>query len=128
VAPLLALRQPLDFAQRWAKWRRARAEADALEAQRLAAAAGIGFELERAYHDAREARARLKASEKGMRTAQGWLAAVKQNIDIGTADSRDLVEAARAYYELRLRFYQAIHDLNVAIAGLRKASGLPVAG
>jgi hypothetical protein len=62
-----------------------------------------------------------------MHTAQGWLNAVRDNIDLGTADSRDLVEAARSYYELRLRFYQAIADVNIGVALLRKATGVAIA-
>jgi hypothetical protein len=42
---------------------------------------------------------------------------------VGTGNARDLVEAARNYFELRLRHLQSIMDVNVAVTQLKMASG-----
>ena len=42
---------------------------------------------------------------------------------VGTGSPRDLVEAARNYFELRLRHLQAIMDVNMAVTQLKMASG-----
>jgi len=123
----LTLHQPLDFVERHAHYLKARADADQMAAQRKLAETGIGWEIAQAWANLTEARKRLKVADRGQHVAQGWLNAVRENIDLGTADSRDLVEAARSYYELRLRYYQAIFDANVDVAVLRKASGVEIA-
>ncbi len=123
----LALHQPLDIAERLAKLRHAHADADLLAAQADLAKAGIGFEIDQAFAGLVEARKRVAIAEEAQRKARGWFTAEQQNVDTGTSDSRTLVEAARSYIELRLRYYQAIHDLNLASAQLRRASGVDVA-
>jgi outer membrane protein TolC len=123
----LTLHQNLDLFERHAKYVHARADANVLAAQRTLALAGIGFEIATAYQNLVEARRRMAIADKGQHVAQGWLNAIRQNLDLGTSDSRDLVEAARAYYELRLRFYQSIYDLNLDVAILRKATGVEIA-
>jgi multidrug efflux system outer membrane protein len=123
---LLTFRQPLDFAQKISRWRHAGADADLLAARRRLAVDGIHFEIARAHADLTEARRRLASTERGQRTAQGLLAAMRQNLDLGTVGPRDLVDAARSYFELRLGYFQAIMDVNVTLAVLRRASGLEV--
>ncbi|HEX2569917.1 MAG TPA: TolC family protein [Polyangia bacterium] len=121
---LLTFRQPLDFAQKVARWRHAGADAELLAARRRLAVDGIHFEIARAYADLTEARKRLMNTERGQRTAQGLLTAIRQNLDLGTVTPRDLVDAARSYFELRLGYFQSIMDVNVALAVLRRAAGL----
>src|SRR5205823_6051970 len=108
----LGLRQPLDLVQRWARFAHARADYRSFQAQRALALTGIGFQIAEAYANLAEARRRLGALDKGLHVSQGWLNAVRENIDAGTAEARDLVDAARSYYDLRLRYYQAIFDVN----------------
>jgi len=45
---------------------------------------------------------------------------------VGVAESRDLVDSARSYFELRLKHLQSIMDVNMAVAGLKQASGMLV--
>ena len=42
------------------------------------------------------------------------------------AESRDLVDAARSYFELRMRHLQSIMDVNMAMATLKQAAGVLV--
>ena len=104
--------------------RHAEADADVVTAQRHLVRGGVDFEVERAYADLAEARRRMGSGERGQKTARGWLNAVRQNMDLGTAQPRDLVDSARSYFELRISYFQAIMDVNLATAALRRAAGL----
>lgn len=123
----LALEQPLDLVEKFARLRHAHADADLLSAQQRLALAGIGFEIDQAYAGLVEARERVRLSEQVQKEARGWLNQVQQNLDLGTEEPRNLIEAARAYFEQRLRYFQAIFDVNVATAQLRRATGVDVA-
>jgi outer membrane protein TolC len=122
----LGIRQPLDIGQRFGRWRHARADANMLDAQRMAAREGFNYEIRRVHAELTEARRRMKATEAGQKAARGWLNAVQQNIDLGTSEPRDLIDAARSYFELRVAFLQSIMDVNVSTAALRRASGVDV--
>ncbi len=124
----LAFRQPLDLGQRLARLGHARADAEMFAAQRELALVGFRWEIDQVYNDLTEARKRTEATERGQKLARGWFTAVQQNIDLGIGEPRDLIEAGRAYFDLRLRYYQAIMDVNVNIGRLRRASGVEVAG
>jgi outer membrane protein TolC len=121
---LLVMRTQLDIPERLAKHRQARADERALEAKRREALGGIALEIERAYADAEEARKRADETNHGEKLARGWYNAVDQNLQLGTAEARDLVDAARSYFELRLKHLQSIMDMNIAVAALRRASGV----
>lgn len=120
----LAVRQPIDFFQRWARMKNAQADASLFEAKRALALTGMDFEIRAVYAELEEAKRRLAATDHGQHTARGWLTAVKQTLDLGTADPRDLADAARRYVELRLRYLLAIVDVNISSARLKRVSGL----
>jgi outer membrane protein TolC len=120
----LALRQPLDFALRLAAFDKARAQERAYEQQRKQALGGIALEIDKAYAEADEARKRQSLTAHGEKIARGWYNSVDQLLQVGTVESRDLVDAARNYFELRLQHLSAIMDLNVALAGLKRAAGV----
>ncbi|MSP60643.1 MAG: TolC family protein [Myxococcales bacterium] len=123
----LGIRQPLDLVLRYGVFSHAGADVALLEAQRSGALLQFEFEVAQGHANLVEARRRLDAAERGQKYARGWLTAIQQNLDLGTGESRDLIDAARGYFELRLRYYQAIHDVNVATAQLRRSSGIEVA-
>src|SRR5581483_407617 len=68
----LALRQPLDIAERLARMEHARADAGLLAAQERLAHAGIGFEIDQAFAGLAEARRRLQLAEAAQKKARGW--------------------------------------------------------
>jgi outer membrane protein TolC len=120
----LAARQPLDIPLRLASWDKARAEERAFAQKRKEALGGIALEIEKAYADADAARKRNKLTAHGEKIARGWYNSVDQLLQVGTVESKDLVDAARSYFELRLQHLSAIMDLNVALAGLKRAAGV----
>lgn len=123
---LLALRQPLDLGPRIARLRKAEADVRQFDAKRRELLGGGALEIERAYNDVQEARGRLKVAETAERRARGWLQGVKQAMDVGTAESRDMTEALRAYFDQHLLVIRTINDLNVQCAALRRTAGMEV--
>ena len=121
---LLTLRMPLDLAQRHSRLVQARADERAAEARRKASLGSIALEIETAYANAEEARARLERTHHAEKLARGWYRAVDDQVQLGVGQSRDLVEAARSYFEMRMRHLQAIMDTNVALVYLRRMTGV----
>lgn len=122
----LGLRMPLDFGPRAARLQKAMADLRQYQARRREAIGGGIVELERSYRDLQEAQRRLKAAEVAERRARGWLQGIKQNMDVGTAESRDMIDALRAYFEQRLLVLRAINDVNTMTAVVRRQAGLPI--
>ena len=116
----------LDFGPKTARLQRSVAELRQFEARRREALGGGALEIERVYNDLIEATKRYRAADRAERRARGWLQGIKQNIDVGTADSRDMIDALRTYYEQHVNVLRALNDATVQLAFLRRLSGLEV--
>jgi outer membrane protein TolC len=119
----LALRYNLDIAGRVATWRKAKADERVLEARRRQALGGITLEIENAWLETSVARKKSDLLSHSEKVARGWYNSVDQALTVGTGNARDLVEAARNYFELRLRHLQSIMDVNMAVTQLKMATG-----
>jgi outer membrane protein TolC len=119
----LAMRYNIDVATRVGAWKKARADERLLEARRRQALGGIAIEIESAWIDTTTARKKSDLLSHSEKVARGWYNAVDQALSVGTGNARDLVEAARNYFELRLRHLQAIMDVNMAVTQLKMATG-----
>lgn len=122
----LGLRMGLDFGPKTARLQRATAELRQYQARRQEALGGGALEIERTYNDLVEAIKRYRAAETGERRARGWLQGIKQNIDVGTAESRDMTDALRSYFDQHVHVLRALNDVNVQAAMLRRLCGLEV--
>ncbi len=102
-----------------------RAQAQARRAEALGQLAGdlAAFEVGRAYAQARAARDRLEAAERGLTSARGWVASVMQAEAIGAIESKDFADALVAFFTIRARQAQSAYDWNLAIFSLRRALG-----
>ncbi|MGZ3426924.1 MAG: TolC family protein, partial [Polyangia bacterium] len=114
----LVLRYNLDVPERLATRAKAVADERTITARRRQALGGIYIEIENAWLDARAARRRSELLAHSEKVARGWYNAVDQNLQVGVAESRDLVDAARNFFELRMRHLQSIMDVNMATATL----------
>jgi outer membrane protein TolC len=120
----LQLHQPLDFGIRSGRYLQARHEELQKRALLAASIASFSTELAQAHANWDEARGRAEETGRGERVARGWFNAVDQSSNTGlVADSREMIEAARNYFEFRLRHLSAIFDANLALATLRRAAG-----
>jgi outer membrane protein TolC len=121
-----ALRMPLDLFVKNAHAQRLRAEAREADLRRSEALGGIGFEVEKAYTEMKEADQRLKTLQKGEKAARQWIAAIMQNISVGLAEARDFSDALLAYFQAHTRCVQALYDNNIAVASLTRVAGVDV--
>ncbi len=122
----LGMQMGLDFGPKAARLQKAIADLHIFEARKRETLGGGALEIERQYNDLHEAQQRLHAAEVAERRARGWLQGIKQNIDVGTAESRDMTEALRAYFEHHINVLRAVNDVNVQAALLRRLCGLEV--
>lgn len=116
----------LDLGPKVARLQRAIADVNIFEARKKELLGGGALEIERAHNDVREAQRRLKTAEVAERRARGWLQGIKQSVDVGTAEGRDMHDALRTYFDQHVAVLRAVNDLNVACGALRRVSGLEV--
>jgi len=114
---------PLDYGLKLARLDRAQAERREMEARRRQALGGIGLEIERAYAQLQEARARMVVSKGGERAARAWLVATYQNLMLGLVEPKELTDALLAFFTLRLRSLQAVYDVNAGWTSLGRSVG-----
>ncbi len=119
----LVFKWKLDFLPAVARIDQAKAQLDEVMALDRKALGGIAAEVEQAYAEVIDWQKRLKAYEKAQGYAKQWLVTVKQAIDIGTMEDKELIAPAKAYAENRYKLYEATMELNLAMSRLAKASG-----
>jgi outer membrane protein TolC len=118
-----ALRWTIEPLSQPARLSKARARRDEASAQLRAAGDAVRLDVQRAHAQAASARVRLDATREGQKSARGWVASVLQGEAIGVVEAKDLADAYLAYFSLRARYLQAVHDWNLALVRLRRASG-----
>ena len=106
---------------------RAEQELLQLRAQRDEAHRGIALEVETTYHELLDAQRREEAWGRGHRDGRAWFLAAAQAYEIGTLESRDLVDAVRTYFTARFNHITAVRDFNTAVAKLERAVGVQLA-
>jgi outer membrane protein TolC len=119
----LVLRYDLAVAGHVAAWQKAKADERVLDERRKQALGGIALEIENAWLETTTARKKSNLLGHSEKVARGWLNSVDQAMSVGTGNARDLVEAARNYFELRLRHLQSMMDANLAQTQLKLATG-----
>jgi outer membrane protein TolC len=125
VSLLLVMRQPLDFGMRLARLEQAAADERAAQQRRKQALGGIEWDIASAYANLEEAHKRYDRTGHAEKISRGWYRSLGDKLDSGEAQTtRDLAEAARNYFEMRIRHLQSIMDVNVARAQLRRSTGV----
>jgi outer membrane protein TolC len=119
-----AVRMQLDIGPKLARADRLRFEADQVDYQRAEAVSGIVFEVRKAYADMTEASGRVVALDKGAKAGKAWISAVVQNLAVGVGEARDFTDALSQFFLMKLRYLQAVADLNVSAAVLARATGV----
>ncbi len=115
-----------DFPQKSAQLAESRAELHKLQHQRDLLAAGVRMELEKAWGDAQAGLARSEKLAQAERDARRWATAAFTAFDIGTGDTRELVDAFTAYATSSLQHAQADYDVKIGLRMLARAAGTRV--
>jgi outer membrane protein TolC len=120
----LALKWDLDIGRKLGEWREAKAQAGRLAAQMDDAERAVRLEVEKLFLEMRDARTIVDAQQEALRAVRGWVLAKTDLYENGLSDLRDILDALVQFFLSRMTLLQAIHDYNVAVAALERATGL----
>lgn len=120
---VLGAKWSLDFWGTHFRVERAEAELDQTKAQRDAASMGIAIEVANVVETVRDSQRQEAAWATGERDSRAWFLAAVQAYQLGTNESRDLVDAIKAYFNARGRHLESLRALNTAIADLERSLG-----
>ena len=120
---VIGLRQSLSFGVTRARVASAQAEYQKTLAAEKGVRDGIALEVERAYRDLAEAGANVESGERALKASRSWMVAARDAFNAGLGESRELVDAFKAYGEMRVEYFRAIFEYNRAAALLDKAAG-----
>lgn len=122
----LGMRYQWDFPQKGILLEQARAEYEKMEHQRDLIGAGVKLEIEKAWGEADVALKRSALQSDAEKNARRWANSAFTAFDLGTGDTRELVDAFTAFAQASSARVQAFHDARVALRSLSRAVGKPV--
>jgi outer membrane protein TolC len=117
------LRLGLGFREQQGRIRQAEADLRLIRSQFRQAEQGVGLEIEKAYREAIETAERVRVTREGLKAARGWMLAETQLYQIGTGETKDLLEALGAYAETKKDSLEALQRAQAAAAELRRVIG-----
>ena len=116
----------LDFGGTRARVKTAKAEIESLKAKTEEAEQGIAIEVTTLYEHLQDAKRRLASWKRAEKESRKWFVSAAQGYEVGTMDVREFVDAIGAYFEARSKRLMATAEYNLAIAGLEKATNVPL--
>ncbi len=123
----LVMRGTFDIPVKDALLAQARAELDKLRAQEKQIRAGIRLEVAKVHSELVAAWSRARSFGEAQRSARRWVTAAFTAFDLGTGDTRDLVDAFTAYAQASGGKGRSWHDVRVGMAALSRVTGAPIA-
>lgn len=122
----IVARWKLDFAGTNARVKAAKAEIASLKAKTEEAQQGIEIEVTDLFEQLQDAKRRLASWQRSERESRKWFVSAGQGYEVGTTEARELVDAIQAYFSARSKRLMATAEYNLAIAGLEKATNVPL--
>ncbi len=122
----LVMRYTWDFPQKSVQLEQARAELEKLERQRELLGAAARLEIDKAWADTTAALSRAEKQTAAEKSARRWATAAFTAFDVGTGDTRELVDSFTALALSSAARVQAYHDVQVGLRALSRAVGAPV--
>ncbi len=116
----------LDFGGTHARVKAAKAEILSLKAKTEEAEQGIAIEVTALYEQLQDAKRRLESWTRAEKESRKWFVSAGQGYEIGTTTAMELVDAIEAYFSARSKRLMATAEYNLAIAGLEKATNMPL--
>lgn len=123
----LVMRYQWDFPQKGIHLEQARAEYEKMEHQRDLLGAAVKLEIEKTYGDTNVALARAERLLEGEKNARRWANAAYTAFELGTGDTREVVDSFSAWANSSVLRLQAVHDALVGLKAMSRAVGQPVA-
>ncbi len=122
----LVMRYQWDFPQKGIKLEQARAEYEKMEHQRDLLGAAVKLEIEKTYGDTNVALARAEKLLDGEKNARRWANAAYTSFELGTGDTREIIDSFGAWANASVLRLQAVHDALVGLKAMTRAVGQPV--
>jgi outer membrane protein TolC len=119
----LVVRVTFDIPVKSAQLDQAQARLEKVRAQQDLLLAGVGLEVRKLHTDFQEAQQRAKAYADAERSARQWATAAYANFEVGTGDTRELVDAYTAFALASAERLKGCYDLQVGIRELARAVG-----
>lgn len=119
----LVIRGTFDIPIKDAQLEQARAELDKMHAQELTLKAGIRLEVTQVQSQLAAAYSRAKSFTEAEKNAKRWATAAYAAFDLGTGDTRELVDAFTALAQASAERGRSWHDVRVGLASLARVTG-----
>ncbi|WP_223632112.1 TolC family protein [Corallococcus sp. EGB] len=119
----LVVRGTFDIPIKDAQLEQARAELDKLHAQEVTLKAGIRLEVTQVQGQLAAAYARAQSFTEAEKNAKRWATAAYAAFDLGTGDTRELVDAFTALAQASAERSRSWHDVRVGLASLARVTG-----
>ncbi|NOK38034.1 TolC family protein [Corallococcus exercitus] len=119
----LVIRGTFDIPIKDAQLEQARAELDKMHAQEQTLKAGIQLEVTQVQSQLAAAYARAKSFTEAEKNAKRWATAAYAAFDLGTGDTRELVDAFTALAQASAERGKSWHDVRVGLASLARVTG-----
>jgi multidrug efflux system outer membrane protein len=123
---VLGMKQDLGIWRSWNKMDQLRAEVDRLRAQRDQLSVKVRLDSEKAYEEAFSAFQGIRVNEDGFRAARSWLTSTGLAFNLGTAETKDVLESFAAYFKARADLLKSIYSVNIALSELSSTAGIEV--
>lgn len=115
-----------DFPQKGIYLEQARAEYQKMEHQKELLGAAVKLEIEKSWGEIDLAMKKAERQMEAEKQARRWANAAFAAFDLGTGDTRELVDSFSAYATAGMQRVQALHDVKVGLRALARAVGRPV--
>lgn len=119
----LGLRWKIDFGITGAKVAGKRAELSRLENTKTFAETNIPLQVKKYHLELTTAEEKMTGTSQGYQNAKKWVVAAVSSFDFGVGPAKEIFDALEQYAKTRAAYLQAVHDRNLARAGLDYATG-----
>lgn len=123
----LVMRYQWDFPQKGIHLEQARAEYEKMQHQQNLLGAAVKLEIEKHWGETKLALTKAEKQMEAEKNARRWANAAFTAFDLGTGDTRELVDSFTAYAQASALRVQAFYEVQVGLRGLTRAVGQPVA-
>ncbi len=123
---VFGLKQDLSFHRTFAKMDEVKAEADRYAAQRDQLSIKAKLDAEKAFEEAFSAIQGMQINEEGFRAARSWLTSSGLSFNLGTSETKEVLESFAAYFKARVDLVKSVYGLNIALAELSNVAGFEV--
>ncbi len=123
IGAVFGLKQSLSFGLTASRVAHARFEYQKVLNTERAVRDGIALEVEQAFRELLEAGKNVESGKRALRSSRSWMVAARDAFNIGLGEVKEVIDAVKAYGEMRVEYFRAIFDFNRSIARLDKMTG-----